>query len=278
MRGTPAQWRGPASWGSLALMSSPTPTPGSQPGTFASQQPGTDRLGQDTIARLTHDLRTPLNSIIGFSDLLLSGIGGKLNAKQIEFIDAIHRNGHVLLSLINDMLDWSSIESGRIALRREPVDLVQLLADLRAMVDPVIASAKLKVEWPDAAGLASQLPSVDRKRVLQLLLNLIDNARKFTPSGGHMALAMTVEAGGLAVVVEDSGPGLAAEEMDRIFTPYSARLPQATARGVEERIPGSHGTGLGLSIVRSIVLLHGGTIHVDRGTLGGARFRVMLPA
>ena len=235
------------------------------------------RLGQETMARLTHDLRTPLNSIIGFSDLLLSGMGGRLNPKQVEFIDAIHRNGHVLLALINDIFDWSSIESGRVALRREPVGLAQLVGDLRAMVDPVIGAAGLKARWPEPERMAGMTAMIDRKRVLQLLLNLVDNARKFTPQGGHMAVGAELSGDRLLLTVEDSGPGLSQDERDGIFTPYSSRgaLPPVHAGG---RIPGTHGTGLGLTIVRSIVTLHGGSIEVDRGALGGARFRVELPA
>ncbi len=258
---------------------SATPAPEAAPGPGAPP-PGADqqvRLQiQDTIARLTHDLRTPLNSIIGFSDLLLTGLGGKLSDKQREFIDAIHRNGHVLLSLINDMLDWSTIESGRAPLRLEEVDLGALVADLRAMTEPVIGSSGLHVHWPEAARLAGTKVRGDRKRLLQLLLNLVDNARKFTPIGGTMSLSLVRRTDALVITVEDSGPGIPPAEVERIFRPYGARSPLPSARAAE-RLPGSHGTGLGLPIVRSIVQMHRGTIAVDKGRHGGACFTVTLP-
>ncbi|MFM2091407.1 MAG: hypothetical protein RLZZ127_1896 [Planctomycetota bacterium] len=231
---------------------------------------------QDALAHLGHDLRTPLNSIIGFSELLMTGIGGALNPKHREFVEAIHRNGHVMLGLINDLLDWSTVDGGRAALRLSDADLGRFASDVRACTEPVIQTAGLAASWPDPAALAGRTARIDAKRLLQVALNLIDNARKFTPRGGSVAFALDLQAGALVLTVEDSGPGIPKAEADRMFKPYWSRSP-LPAKTAQPRIAGASGTGLGMSIVQAVVRLHGGAIEVDRGSLGGARFRVTIP-
>jgi signal transduction histidine kinase len=260
----------------------PLPGDGSQPTPAA---PAEDRVlfledqlrsRQEALAHLGHDLRTPLNSIIGFSELMLTGIGGTLNPKHKEFVEAVHRNGHLMLGLINDLLDWSMVDGGRATLRTEAVDLGRLATDIRSCTEPVVAEAGLAVTWPDPAALAGQTFRMDPKRMMQVLLNLIDNARKFTPRGGFLAVAIAPEAARLVLTVQDSGPGIQRSEADRIFRPYWTRSPLPT-KGGQERILGASGSGLGLSIVQAVVRLHGGTVQVDRGSLGGACFQVILP-
>jgi signal transduction histidine kinase len=234
------------------------------------------RSRQEALAHLGHDLRTPLNSIIGFSELMMTGIGGNLNPKHREFVEAVHRNGHLMLGLINDLLDWSMVDGGRSTLRPEDVDLGRFAEDIRACTEPVITGAGLITAWPDPAALTGRTFRMDPKRMMQVMLNLVDNARKFTPRGGHLAVAIEPDPASLVLTVQDSGPGIPREEADRMFRPYWTRSPLPT-KGVHERIVGASGSGLGLSIVQAVVRMHGGTVSVDRGSLGGARFHVVLP-
>lgn len=229
-----------------------------------------DVMKTEFLARLSHDLRTPLNSIIGFSDLITGEVGGKVNKKHAEFVAAINRNGHALLSMINELLDLSSIETGHVQMRKETVTLETLLEDLRAATEPVLAQAGITVEWPQPAQLAGKSAVVDRRRIMQVLVNLIDNARKFTPKGGKITVEMDSDGEAARFVVSDNGPGIPPNESDRIFKPYyqrpSGAVPTAT-----------HGVGLGLAIVRGIVQHHGGTIALDSDIGKGCRFTVILP-
>ncbi len=228
-----------------------------------------DRLKTEFLARISHDLRTPLNSIIGFSELIMKGEGGKMNRRHGDFIDAINRNGHALLAMINDLLDLSTIDSKQLVLRAAAVPLEEILADLRAATEPVLASAGLKVSWPQPADLAGKRAWVDRRRVLRLLVNLVDNARKFTPTNGQVVVGMDADDANASFTVADSGPGIPAEERERIFRPYYQRAQTSMSR--------SDGVGLGLVIVKAIVDLHQGTISIDSVPGKGCTFRITLP-
>jgi signal transduction histidine kinase len=127
-----------------------------------------DHMKTEFLARLSHDLRTPLNSIIGFSDLITGDVGGKVNKKHAEFVAAINRNGHALLSMINELLDLSSLETGHVHLRKETVPLQTLLDDLRAATEPVLLQAGVHVKWPDSGLFAGKSAVVDRRRVMQV--------------------------------------------------------------------------------------------------------------
>jgi two-component system cell cycle sensor histidine kinase PleC len=229
-----------------------------------------DRMKTEFLARISHDLRTPLNSIIGFSDLITAEIGGRVNKKHGEFIAAIHRNGHALLVLINELLDLSSLESGQVQLKRERVPLVTVLDDLVAATGPVLAAARIEVGWPAAAALAGQTALIDRRRVVQALVNLIDNARKYTPAGGTVRVEIASDADEAVFVVADTGPGIPPAERERIFLPYYQRS-QAYAPNA------GGGVGLGLAIVKSIVAGHGGRLELDSDIGRGCRFRLRLP-
>ncbi len=229
-----------------------------------------DRMKTEFLARISHDLRTPLNSIIGFSDLITAEIGGRANKKHGEFIAAIHRNGHALLSLINELLDLSSLESGQVQLRCERVPLVTVLEDLMAATGPLLTAAKIEMRWPDPAALAGQTALIDRRRVVQALVNLIDNARKYTPAGGIVRVEMASDADEASFLIADNGPGIPPAERERIFLPYYQRN-QAFA------LNAGGGVGLGLAIVKSIVEGHGGRLELDSDIGKGCRFRLHLP-
>jgi signal transduction histidine kinase len=229
-----------------------------------------DRLKTEFLARLSHDLRTPLNSIIGFSDLIINGVGGKMNRKHTDFIAAINRNGHALLAMINDLLDLSTLDSRQMTLRAAVVPMTEILDDLRAATEPVLAAAHLSVGWPDAGALAGKSAWVDRRLLLRLLVNLVDNARKFTPSGGKVTVGMEADDQDARFSVSDTGPGIPVEERERIFMPYYQRPQGSLMR--------SEGVGLGLVIVKGIVDLHQGRITLDHAEAGrGCLFRIVLP-
>ncbi len=228
-----------------------------------------DRLKTEFLARVSHDLRTPLNSIIGFSELIINGVGGKMNRKHAEFIAAINRNGHALLGLINDLLDLSTIDSRQMTLKAATVPLQTILDDLRAATEPVLATANLTPLWPEPADLLGKNAWVDRRRVAQVLVNLVDNARKFTPAGGRVHVAMDADEQSAIFTVKDTGPGIPMEERERIFRPYYQRAQNSYGRG--------DGVGLGLVIVKAIVDLHKGRISIDSDSGRGCMFQVVVP-
>lgn len=228
-----------------------------------------DQNRTEFLARISHDLRTPLSSIIGFSDLILTGEAGKLNKRHLDFIQAINRNGHQLLSLINDLLDLTTLEAKRMTIRRESVPLVELLADLRAATDPVLRTAGVRVTWQTPEELAGRNAFCDRRRMLQVLINLVDNARKFTPQGERVIVSFDSDSEDVRFTVADTGPGIPESDRSRIFRPFSQR-GGAASRG--------EGVGLGLAIVKAIVDLHGGTVLLGDGPDGtGCTFRIRIP-
>jgi signal transduction histidine kinase len=226
-----------------------------------------DQLRTEFIARLSHDLRTPLSSIIGFSELVITD-DTKLPRQTRECVEAIHRNGHQLLAMINELLDLTTLESGNLRLHLDPVPLATLLADVQAATGPVLEAAGVVVEWPDL--VPGAVLRGDRRRLLQALTNLLDNARKFTPRGGRVRLAMDVNAGGARLQVADSGSGIAPEHRAAVFRPYA----KGTLR--------AQGHGLGLAIVKAIVDRHQGRIEVGdglgSGTHRGCTITITLPA
>ncbi len=229
-----------------------------------------DRLKTELLARVSHDLRTPLNSILGFSELLLADAGGRLAVKQTEFVAAIHRNGYALLALINDLLDVAGLESRQMTIRRENLPLLTLLDDVRAATEPQLGASKLAVTWPSRAALADRLAWIDRRRMAQALVNLIDNARKFTPEGGSVVISIEPGAKATIFMVADTGPGIRDEDRSRIFSSFFQRAPAGDGRSTT-------GVGLGLAIVRGIIDLHEGSIELETASGKGTRFRLTVP-
>jgi signal transduction histidine kinase len=229
-----------------------------------------DRLRTEFLARVSHDLRTPLNSIIGFTDLLKAGDGGRMPRRSLDYLDAIGRNGHALLGLINDLLDLSGMELGRMSVRREPTELTDFLADIRAATSPILDAAGLLVTWPDVGPLIGQRVAIDRRRLLQVMTNLLDNARKFTPRGGRIVVGLALSHRRLELRVADTGPGIPESLRSELFRPF---VPASRAG------PRSDSTGLGLAIVKAIVDLHGGSLSLDRGpeAVGGCTFIIQIP-
>ncbi|HEV8534512.1 MAG TPA: ATP-binding protein [Candidatus Limnocylindria bacterium] len=217
------------------------------------------------LANMSHELRTPLNSIIGFSDLVAEQLDAQLSDSQRRYLRNVRESGEHLLELINDVLDISKVEAGRLELRPEALRLTSLL-------DSVVASTRASA---DAAGLAFEaaeqdesIVRVDPARLRQILYNLLSNAVKFTPRGGTVRLRTRFEEDDLIVEVADTGFGIPATERHRVFGTFE-RLHEGRLEAT--------GTGLGLALTKILVELHGGTIDFESEEGRGTTFRVVLP-
>jgi PAS domain S-box-containing protein len=228
-----------------------------------------DRMKSEFVSLVSHELRTPLTSIKGYVDLLLDGEVGELEEEQQEFLQIVKNNADRLVTLINDLLDISRIESGRIELRRKPIDLRKLVQGAAATLRPQIEARRQTLTLRFGESLPLALGDPDR--VTQILTNLLSNAHKYTPAGGQ--LAMRVHAGRddtVQVEVRDSGIGLSIDEQEQLFTKFFRAKNRATQE--------AGGTGLGLAITRSLVELQGGRISVSSTPGQGSAFCFTLPA
>ena len=227
-----------------------------------------DELKSEFLAMVSHELRTPLTAIIGYSRLLIRQVHGRLAPKQIEHQEAIYRGAQRLSDLINDLLDVSRLEAGRIELMPRPTD-VALIVEQAATVVAVAAHARqirITSEFPPDMPPAS----ADAARLQQILVNLIGNAVKFSAPGGSVRVTGGRYREQVWIAVEDDGVGIAKEELARIWDPfYQVEAPLRRRHG---------GSGLGLAIVRRLVELHGGVVRADsEGENRGTRFSFTLP-
>jgi signal transduction histidine kinase len=224
-------------------------------------------LKTDFISMVSHELRTPLTSIKGFVKLVLVEDLGPLTAQQRECLAVADAEADRLTHLINDLLDVSRIDAGRMTFTWEVLHPNDLVEQVMQTLHPQAAELNLHLE----AALPENLPPIrgDRQRIIQILTNLLGNAVKFTPAGGRVRVAAAVESGLLVVRVADTGVGIPAHAMPRIFD----RFYQVDGAGPRSR----GGTGLGLAITRQLVELHGGRIWAS-STLGeGSTFTFTLP-
>lgn len=234
-----------------------------------------DTLKSAFIANMSHELRTPMNAIIGYTDLLLDEVDGPLNEDQKASLKKVAANARHLLQLINDVLDISKIESGKIELRPKEVDLKGLIDSIMVTFEPLIAKKGLSFELNIESG-AEKL-YVDEDKAKQILINLISNAVKFTHQGGITVKARISERGldkqgnpqFVEISVADTGIGIKREDLDKIFDKF-AQADVSTTRQYE-------GTGLGLSIVRGLVALHKGMVWAESEVGKGSTFYVLLP-
>ena len=219
------------------------------------------------LANMSHELRTPLNAIIGFSQVLRQRLFGPINAKQEEYLDDILSSGNHLLDLINDVLDLSKVEAGQVELEIAPFSLREALERGVVMVREPATERGIGLSLELAPGI--DLVEGDERRLRQVIFNLLSNAVKFTPEGGSVVVASAQVDGEVQVSVTDTGPGIAAEDRERIFEEF-----QQTNVGVRQR----EGTGLGLALSKRLVELHGGRIWVESEPGHGSRFVFTLPA
>jgi PAS domain S-box-containing protein len=219
------------------------------------------------VTLVSHELQTPLTSMMGYVELLLEGQGGPLTKRQREWLGMIGHNAERLITLIGELLDIARIEAGKIELQPMALDLVPLIQEVAQALRPQFEA---KGQWLTIE-LAEGLPAVvgDGDRVRQILTNLLSNALKYTPSGGHITITASCEAGCVRVAVQDTGIGLAPEEQAQLFTPFFRAQHDATQ--------GVSGTGLGLTITRALVELQGGAITVSSVCGHGSTFSFTLP-
>ncbi len=221
----------------------------------------------DFLANISHELRTPLNAIIGFSDIMRSGMFGPLGSdKYQEYANDIHGSGSFLLGVINDILDMSKIEAGRMILTPETVEVHSLLEETLRIVQVQADEARISVDYKMPDGLEVE---ADRRAVKQILLNLLSNAVKFTPEGGRIEVTAKRLNCSVIIVVEDNGCGISEDALRRLGQPFEQ---------VQDQFTKDHkGTGLGLAIAKSLAKLHGGSLKIRSIVGKGTLIAVRLP-
>ncbi|MGB5949744.1 MAG: ATP-binding protein [Parvibaculum sp.] len=226
-----------------------------------------NRSKSEFLANMSHELRTPLNAIIGFSEMMETGLFGPLGSpKYQEYAHDIRSSGQHLLELINDILDMSKIEAGRMTLEKQTTDLSTVIEESLRLVSGRAEIASVKV-----LNEVGELPQVeaDKRAIKQVLLNLLSNAIKFTPAGGTIRVRGGADQSYIALAVEDSGIGIPAHALPKIGRPFEQVESQHSKR--------HKGTGLGLALSRSLVELHGGTLTIESTEGVGTRVTFTLP-
>lgn len=220
----------------------------------------------DLLSTVSHEIRTPLTSLLGYGEFLEEGLYGELNPQQIEVLRRMVQGGRDLLELINNLLDLAKLEANRIELHCEPVRLNILVSNAIEKIQPIAQRKGVALE---ALPIPEDFPlvEVDAMRIIQVLVNLIGNAVKFTEPGGSVSVGATLSGERAEVFVKDTGIGISAEEQKRLFE----RFMQA------EQLQRYGGTGLGLAISRELLALHGGRIWVESIPNEGATFTFTLP-
>jgi protein-histidine pros-kinase len=226
------------------------------------------RLKSEFLASMSHELRTPLNAVIGFSEFLIDERPGPLNAKQKEYIHDILQSGRHLLELINDVLDLSKVEAGRMDLFPERFSLAEAIGEVCSILSPLATNKNIALNREVAGDLGEV--TLDKQRLKQILYNLLSNALKFTDEGGRVEIsAVPQDEGWFRLAVHDTGIGISAENMGKLFIEFQ-QLDQGFSRRYQ-------GTGLGLALTKKLVELQGGTISVESEPGQGSTFTVTLP-
>jgi len=219
------------------------------------------------LATMSHELRTPLNAILGFSELLLDDGAGKYNAAtRQKFLSQISTSGKHLLDLINDILDLSKVEAGQMFLELETVSIAETVGQVMNTIEPIASKKGVSVEAN--VGAAGGLQA-DPHKMVQMLLNLVSNAVKFTPEGGSVTIAAKRQAETVEISVTDTGIGIAKSDLDRLFREFQ-QLDSGPGRHQE-------GTGLGLALTKRLAALHGGDVRVVSEPGKGSVFTLELP-
>jgi signal transduction histidine kinase len=218
---------------------------------------------------MSHELRTPLNAIIGFSELLkLEALGPIGDVRYSEYAADIHDSGNHLLSLINDVLDFSKAEAGSLKLYEEPLEIGEVLANCVRLTMPQAAEAGIAVttDLPETAPILL----ADRRRVKQIALNLLSNAMKFTPPGGQIRVSLSFDSDGVELVFSDTGVGMSPEQIPIALEAFG-QVDSRLSRKYE-------GTGLGLPLCRRFVEAHGGNLSIESALGRGTSVHVRFPA
>ena len=234
-----------------------------------SEAEAANRTKGDFLANMSHELRTPLNAIIGFSEVISNELFGPIaNQKYLEYIKDIHTSSLHLLSIINDVLDMSKIEAGKVELAKEVVQLQNVITEVMRMVHERARSRDIE--------MTAQLPDEsveiwgDERSMKQIFLNLLSNAIKFSKEGGQIYVRIVADQPDTAVMeIEDHGIGMSEEEQERALQPFGQAKPVTTRK--------YGGTGLGLPITKGLVEAHGGTLTINSRAGYGTLVRIVLP-
>lgn len=234
-----------------------------------SQAEAANRAKGDFLANMSHELRTPLNAIIGFSEVISNELFGPIaNEKYLEYIKDIHTSSLHLLSIINDVLDMSKIEAGKVELAKEVVQIQNVISEVMRMVHERARSRDIEL----TAQLSDENVEIwaDERSMKQIFLNLLSNAIKFSNEGGRIYVRIIADRSDIALLeIEDHGIGMSAEEQERALQPFGQAKPVTTRN--------YGGTGLGLPITKGLVEAHGGTLTIDSRAGYGTLVRIVLP-
>jgi signal transduction histidine kinase len=225
-----------------------------------------DRLKSEFIANISYELRTPLNTIAGFSEILANQYFGGLNERQLEYCRGVIEASNQLAGTINDILDLASIEAGHMSLHLERFDIHQTVAGMIAFLQRRARLERLVFAWECPVDIGAMV--ADQRRIKQVIFNLLSNAFKFTPAGGRVSLAVAREGEDVTITVADTGIGIHRDEQARVFDRFQR------GRAADRY----SGTGLGLSLVKSFVELHGGGIALHSEPSAGTRIVCRIPA
>lgn len=225
------------------------------------------RLKSEFLANMSHELRTPLNSIIGFSEIMIDGLAGAVTDEQKEYLNDILESGTHLLSLINDILDLSKIEAGKIELEFSEFSIKSLIESTFVMFREQAAkhNIELTLDTPEDIGNIT----ADERRTKQVVFNLLSNAIKFTPDGGKVDIITRRTSKEIQFTVQDTGIGIAKKDLDKLFQSF-----QQLESSLKKK---AQGTGLGLNLSKKLVTLHGGRIWVESKLGKGSKFSFAIP-
>ncbi|WP_340817962.1 HAMP domain-containing sensor histidine kinase [Methanolobus sp. WCC4] len=219
------------------------------------------------LADMSHELRTPLNSIIGFSEMLLDEAFGTLDKRQNRYVNNIHKSGNHLLNLINQLLDLSKIESGKVELHLEEFEIDILFEEINEVLDPLAKRKYIDLTYVSDPQI--RVVNMDKIKMKQILFNLASNALKFTPEDGSVDIGVQKKGDLMQICITDSGPGIDEQGLKKIFEPFEQL---GTNEGSEYK-----GTGLGLAIVRELVEMQKGHVWAESEPGKGTSFFLELP-
>ena len=228
----------------------------------------TARAHKNFLTSTSHELRTPLNAILGFSEIIAKEMYGPLqNERYREYAELIHSSGSHVLSLVNDLLDLSKLDAGKLELRVEPVEILKIIIDCVRSVEAQSTRDHIGISVRVYDGV--DILCGDNKRLRQMLLNLLSNALKFTPVGGDISIDVFRRGADIAISVSDSGIGIKAEDIPKVLEPFGQ---------IESALSGRHqGTGLGLPLTKELAELHGGSLTMESNVDVGTTVTITLP-
>jgi signal transduction histidine kinase len=228
----------------------------------------TARARKNFLTSTSHELRTPLNAILGFSEIIAKEMYGPLqNERYREYAELIHSSGSHVLSLVNDLLDLSKLDAGKLELRVEPVEILKIIIDCVRSVETQSARDHIGISVRVYDGVDRLCG--DNKRLHQMLLNLLSNALKFTPVGGDISIDVFRRGPDIAISVSDSGIGIKAEDIPKVLEPFG-QIDSALSRKHQ-------GTGLGLPLTKELAELHGGSLTMESNVDVGTTVTITLP-